>query len=444
MLSNKAFVILILITYMVVLITRGRDFYNSKSPLFYFILSFGFFYLTRFPIYLYSEQFDFTVGSWIYWGKAPDAAVQKSLMLIETFLLAILAFKTGKIITNSYKENVPLFQISTIILLLSAPFYLIKNYMVYTQIGALSYLDTFTGDIKAPFIVNIFSGMFQVSILTLLTAYPNKRKFYLILVPMSLIVMTSLGTGQRTEFLLYTILILYYLRRRGFFEISVIKLLGIFFLLMFISVKVNIWRMGSDSGNFLSELLLLYWGQGATLFTVFGVQEYPEIFNPFEGWFFWNKFISCDILPYFNGEFCHNGEVAANTIGIWWQKLSYFLDPVQFQKGAGLGGSLISSIYLLFNTGFFLLDIGMFFIFCYLFIWISEYISSNRLKSVTAVTYQMFFCSMLFFSSRAGLDTFIPHPRMIVSFLCILLLYHLFKNISEKNEAKFLEGNVNL
>jgi hypothetical protein len=311
---------------------------------------------------------------------------------------------------------------------LTAPIYIYRGWIVFNGISESGYLATFTGDVKAPFMVNIGVAIFQVSYYFFLASFPKRRQFYLVSVLFLIASISSLGTGQRTELVtsvLFVIFISYFYNYNVF---SFIKLIPIGLALIVLSITINAIRFGDDPISAIYVGLIDFlWGQGITLFTLIGSLEHAKEFSTFEGLFFVNKLISCDIAPYFTGEFCNNSLAVTRVTGIWWQKLTYILDPVKFAEGGGLGGSIIPSLYLMFNLNEFYVSALILFVSTYYF-WkfVSMFQSAAFSSKLYLRVYSLFFLNAVIFIPRAGLDSLIPHPRLLLMAIFIGFVYVIF------------------
>jgi hypothetical protein len=405
-----------------------------------FWITFGVFILSRPIISLIDSDYDLDVGTWMYWGVVPEYIIEQSLILIAVFILAFILVsmfikKNHKIYLEKFNPN--LMWASILSMVLSFPLYIYRSYSVFDQMQESGYLATFTSDIKTPLFLNIGMGVFQISYYFFLSSFPPKKYFYRVSILFLIVILFSLGTGQRTEFasiLIFTYWSGYFLK---FYQFSIIKIAGIFASLAFLSILVNALRLGIDvnSSSYVTEAFNFLWGQGVSIFSLFGVIENNKIFLPYEGWLFVNKFIACDFLPYINGDNCNNGFLVSTIPGIWWQKLSYYLDQNLFLTGGGLGGNIISSIYLLFNSDYFILNLTAFLFFSIIFFALlygsDVFYRSNK---IILKVYFFYLIQILLFLPRAGFDIFIPHPRMLISTLIVLIIYLILnKASSEKN-----------
>lgn len=408
----------------------------KRSPILpIFLITFGFVLMSRVFIGVIFPDFDISLGTWIYWGAAPVEFVEKSIVLIDIFLVSTIFF----VVKNSRAAVPPgvnrnnityLTTFSVVCMALTAPVYIYRGWTVFNGISESGYLATFTGDVKAPLIVNIGVAIFQVSYYFFLASFPNRRKFYFVSVLFLIASISSLGTGQRSELVtsvLFVIFISYFYNYNVF---SLKKLIPIGLVLIVLSIAINAIRFGDDPINAIYlGLIDFLWGQGITLFTLIGSLEHAKEFSTFEGFFFANKIISCDIAPYFTGEFCNNSLAVANVTGIWWQRLTYILDPIKFAEGGGLGGSVIPSLYLMFNLSDFYMSVLMLFISTYCFWKIVQIFQSAAYSSKLYVrVYSLFFLNAIIFIPRAGLDSLIPHPRLLLMALFIGFLYVIFKS----------------
>ena len=402
-----------------------------------FAISFGFVLLSRLAIGVVFPDFDISLGTWIYWGAAPVDIVEKSIILICVFQFSTILFL---LINRKSELNFPsverLFNrqnimeaTSVLIMLLTLPIYLYRGLVVFNGIAESGYLATFTGEVKAPFWVNIGVALFQTSYYFFLASFPNKRKFYVVSSIFLLATISSLGTGQRTELVtavLFVLFVNYFYKYNSF---SIAKFLPAGAALILISISINAIRFGDDP---LSALYLGFidflWGQGITLFTIIGSLEHAKEFSIFEGLLFFNKFLSCDVAPYFSGEFCNNSLAVTNMMGVWWQKLTYILDPIKFGEGGGLGGSIIPSLYLMFNFDEFYVASFFFFISVLVFWMIVDFFHRRAFGSNYYLrVYSLFFLNGIIFIPRAGLDSLVPHPRLLFSGLIIAISCEFFK-----------------
>ena len=239
--------------------------------------------------------------------------------------------------------------------------------------------------------------------------------------------------------MLFVIFISYFYNYNAF---SLKRLIPIGLALITLSIAINAIRFGDDPIDAIYlGLIDFLWGQGITLFTLIGSLEHAKEFSTFEGLFFANKLISCDIAPYFTGEFCNNSLAVANVTGIWWQKLTYILDPIKFSEGGGLGGSVIPSLYMMFNLNEFNMAALILFISSYYF-WkiVVIFQSVAHSSKLYARVYSLFFLNAIIFIPRAGLDSLIPHPRLFLMALFIGFLHVIFYPHFTRNRAALRGG----
>lgn len=401
-----------------------------------FLITFGFVLMSRILIGVMFPDFDISLGTWIYWGAAPDEFVEKSIILIGIFLVSTIFFVLknfrAHVPLSISRDNIPyLTKFSVVCMALSGPIYIYRGWTVFNGISENGYLATFTGDVKAPFIVNIGVAIFQVSYYFFLASFPKRREFYFVSLLFLIVSISSLGTGQRTELVtsvLFVIFISYFYNYNSF---SLKKLMPVGLVLIILSIAINAIRFGDDPIDAIYlGLIDFFWGQGITLFTLIGSLEHAKGFSNFEGFFFVNKLISCDIAPYFTGEFCNNSLAVANMTGIWWQKLTYILDPIKFAEGGGLGGSVIPSLYIMFNFNEFSISALILFITSYYF-WkiVFTFQSAAHSSKLYARVYSLFFLNAIIFIPRAGLDSLIPHPRLLIMALFIGFMYVVFLSV---------------
>jgi hypothetical protein len=441
--ANQFITIIIILLYLVALAIAYKKI-NIKSFILLFWITFGVFILARPIIGLIDNDYDLDVGTWMYWGVVPEYVIEQSLILIAVFILAFILVsifikKNHKIYLEKFNSN--LMWASILSMALSFPLYIYRAYSVFDQMQELGYLATFNGDIKTPLVLNIGMGVFQISYYFFLSSFPPKKYFYRVSIFFLIVSLFSLGTGQRIEFasaLIFTYWAGYFLK---YYQFSFLRLVGIFAGLAPLSILVNALRLGIDvnSNPYMTEALNFLWGQGVSIYSLFGLIENNKIFLPYEGWLFLNKFISCDLLPYINGDNCNNGFLVSAIPGIWWQKLSYYLDKNLFLTGGGLGGNIVSSIYLLFNSDYFNLNLIAFFFFSIIFFLLLYHFDYfYRSKKIILRVYFFYLIQILLFLPRAGFDIFIPHPRMWISALIVLIIYLIF---NKTNSEKYIYEN---
>ncbi len=428
--------VLISMLYIYILLLSIK--HHKRLPiLFYFLITFGLSIVSRPFISALVPGFDLGFGSWIYWGSAPEVIVQESLVLIFVFLVATICFTKFGI--DEFRQfdvtlhaNMVLEKVSLVCLFLFIPIYVWKGYYLWDGITNDGYMATYTGDVKAPLWSNIGSAIFQMSYYFFLASFPKRRKFYLVTTLYILAVGASLGSGQRGEFVTTILFVMFISVFFGYNKFSVVKVGFIGLMLLIVSVIVDALRSGRNPlSSLIMDISLFAWNQGVTFFTIVGLLENRDQFGYFEGLLFLNKLLSCDIAPYTTGEFCNNSAVVTNIPGIWWQKLTYILDPVIFESGGGLGGSIVSALYLIFNSPYFVFSMAVFFVSC-LFFW--RMINYFHLKAKSAPllirVYFLYALHATIFIPRASLDYLIPHPRLIISAIVIFSLYVLVKSLA--------------
>lgn len=403
-----------------------------------FLLVFGGVIMTRPMIAAISDDFDVAAGSWMYWGVVPDDVLVRSLILILIFLLAfvfVLSFFRPRNVVERTNNRV-LEQVSVFFLVASAPLYAYRGYLLMSAIADAGYFATFTGEVQTPFIVNIGYAIFQVSYLTFLAAVPDRASFKRVTIFFLILSASSLGSGQRTEFVSAVLFTYWAGLHLGLYEFKLRRVSLMAVPLLFVSIVINAWRLGVGiNESFAESVLSFFWGQGVTIFTIFGLVENRTLFSPFEGFFFPNKFLVCDLGPYLTGQFCANNVATVKLSGLWWQRLSYILDPEKFLEGGGLGGNVVSSLYLMFNFENFALSATMLGISASVFFWLL--IRSGKLQrgGVFANIYFIYLMQVMTFLPRAALDALIPHIRYMIALAFIVVIYQIAKIFRRRSPA---------
>lgn len=394
-----------------------------------FLISFGVVIMSRPVIGIFFPEFNIGFGTWVYWGDAPEEYVRQSLLLIIVFLMATVFFyflnsKVSIIKSNEEKTDLLLQKISLWLLMLSFPVYIYRGIFLWNGIEENGYLSTFTGEIKPPLYVNFGTAVFQLAYYFFLSSRPRLKTFYYVSFLYLVAAISSLGTGQRTEFVTSVLFFLFVSYFYNYNRFSFKKIIILGGALVLTSMVVNAFRLNESPVDALKlGLIEFFWGQGNTFFTLVGTLENRSQFNTFEGLFFPNKLISCDLMPYFTGEFCNNSVSAASTVGVWWQKLTYILDPDLFGQGGGLGGSIIPSLYLIFNFEDFYLSLFFFFIVSLIFWKFVVFLHDVNDSKVYMRVYKLFALNSIIFIPRGGLDALIPHPRFLIVGFFIYLIY---------------------
>lgn len=409
-----------------------------------FLITFGMVIMSRPMIGAIIPDFDITFGTWIYWGFAPEQYVVQSLALICLFLLATVStmfiMRNDDLRAPPLVTNRPLMQVAVFFLCASAPLYVYRGWLLWTGVQDSGYLATFTGDVKAPFFVNISTALFKTSYYFFLASFPGRRMFYTVSSLFLLLTVTSVGTGQRTELVTGVLFFFWATYNYSHNQFSFKKIIPVGLGLIILSIAINAMRFGDSPLEAIQLGLLEFaWGQGISFFTIIGTLENTNSFHLFEGFFFPNKLISCDVLPYITGQYCNNSDVVTNTLGIWWQKLTYILDPIKFYEGGGLGGSIISALYLMFNFDEFPLAATMFFLSSLAFWFVV--IKMHRMLSMGVLTrvFGLYLLHMVIFIPRGGLDIFIPHPRYIGS---AILIYFVYRLVAPSGKVRHVTSTV--
>ena len=419
-----------------------------------FLLTFFLFISSRPTIALTGliDNYDLQEGGWFYSGRASEDTVIKTLLLISIFLalsIIVMLIKNPVVIKSMpSKVNGVLFKqrhektlqdVSLIILYISAPLYAYRCFLIYKAITLTAVYDLYTGAIQIPFILNFSMAIFQVCFIVFISTRPNKKLFIYNSLFYLAICSLSLSTGQRTEFMCAVLFIYWAGCHFGFFKLSIINLAIYSIPLIAVSIIVNNIR-NDISSDFLSidGFLDFLWGQGVTIYTIYGIIDFNYAFGNNDGLYFINKLISCDIMPALTSNYCVNGEIVAAQIGIWWQKLAYLLDPILFESGAGLGGSVIGSLYIMFNYQSFFLSMVLFSLSSTLFIIFILNLSKLEKWGTLSKIYFFYAVNITFFIPRAGFDSYIPHPRMLIATLFILLLSFFASFLKTSQRSRYL------
>jgi hypothetical protein len=393
---------------------------NTAAVGLFVVVMLGIVNVSRYALGLVMPGEDLMRGSWFFWGEVSDEAFLHSSLALIVVLLAIclndatFRTKSPPPYQRAGAASQNIFLVSWLLLVLGVVASAYRSFLVRDFIADNGYLATFSGSANVPFLINIFIALPHCCFYAVVASRPGKVGFFSYAGIYLLGLVFTLQTGQRTEFMVGLLLVLwsaFYLGHvRGF-----LKFIPLGIGMVILAILVNNWRLGLPATeiDFL-EFLMFFWGQGVSLLISYGFFENRESFYAFEGWLFLNKLVSCDILPYITGNYCV-GDVAAQVPGVWWQKLSYILDAETYNEGGGLGGSMVVSFYLLFNSNLLYLNLFVLLFTAFYFMRISYTIVLTTSPSFIKRFFAVFFMHKLIFFARAGLDVFVPHPREILA-----------------------------
>ncbi len=425
------------ITYLLAIRKASGTLRKQRNPVYFFILTFGLFLMSRVFIAILVPDFSISQGTWIYWGEASTGVVQQTLILLFLFISAFLVVPVSSLRQRAKIRPQPvLARTALITMICTAPFYAHRGINLAMTVADAGYLATFTDEVKTPFVLNLIMGVFQSAYYVLVSAQPPRRIFVMASGLFLAISVFSLGSGQRTEFMAALILVYWcgaYLKN---YEINIKIVAAAAIPMITLSIIINGWRLGvSIQEAALQEALSFIWHQGNTLPVVYGTLENSSSFLPYEGWLFPNKLLSCDITPYITGAYCKNGDVVVSTPGIWWQKLTYILDPLTFSEGGGLGGCVIAAIYLMFNSESYAINAVVFFLTSCAFFALLYKGQMKLTGTPFGMIYFVYLAHTLTTLPRAGFDALLPHPRLILGTAFIIALNHLIRLAARKNLA---------
>lgn len=439
--------ILVTLLFFVTLFITYRARNKSSGIGLFVLIILGIVNISRYILAIFLPEVDILQGSWIFWGEVSNQAFIKTTLCLSAVLIGILfneLIYKKPILKPKYKSNFNLLVTSYLVLMIGSISLIYRSLKVKSFIETDGYLATFTSSLDLPTYINIGIALPHVAFYSFIASNPSKKHFIIFASLYLAVLASSLATGQRTEFMIASLLVIW----SGFYLGYIQKLhrfLPLGFVFVFLAIFINSWRL-DEQHDYLGviEFMMFFWGQGVTLLVNFGLFENEELFFFGEGWFFVNKFISCDIAPYFTGNYCI-GETAANVSGVWWQKLSHTLDSQTFYLGGGLGGSMVGSLYLLFNSGILFLDVIVLALTSFFFMRLSYNIVSSASRGHIRALFATFFMHQLIFFPRAGLDIFIPHPRVIFGFMVLIIIYFFVCHIakSQSHIARIKKSYVN-
>lgn len=425
-----------LVSIWIICIVYAFDDLDNRGMLFSFFLCFFVFLIGRDFVKQY-----FKYGLETFYKDENIHAWMSYIISLVTILSGYILFtndttydKEKKLIQHRdlnniiYKKNIR--KISILIYYISILFAVITQIEIIKFVSKSSFTDYYVDyayylkNNSTLYFISKVESVMPVAWAVYLGTGPDKKDMRFPLTIYFIYLMITLGTGQRSKFMLGILTIFtYYTLRNQEGEIWVSKkmmfkiVLSLPFLAMFISLY-DIWREGNpvESINFFESIIKFFYDQGVTSNIVKRAYTYK------------------DIIPdqIYTLEFFHSGILArifdipvyhGNTIehalygGSFTHSLAYVVMESSYLSGRGTGSCYIAELYQ--DFGYLGVIIGNL-IYSFIIAKLSNLSSTNYIRN----GYKLFIMPYIFWAVRASFTYFLSQtlsPITIVTFLIIFI-----------------------
>ena len=302
-----------------------------------------------------------------------------------SILLALLSIWFGYYLfskSRKYKSNITDYvykhkylkyiqKISLVTFCISWVFALASKIIVARFIAANSYFEYYTdfsGYLHSNMILYIISKIelfMPVALSIFMATLPTKKQFRLTLFLYLIYILASLGTGQRSTFMLGLLWIFIYVvfrsginKEERWFnkKFLILGLLFVPVLAMFGSIY-SIWREGGDiqNINYINSLFDFFYDQGVTINAIKNAYIYADLI-PED--FYTLEFLKSGLLARIFGITVYHGNTVEHALygGSFTHALGYTVLGDMYLAGRGTGTSYIAELF--FDFGYFGIVLG--------------------------------------------------------------------------------------
>lgn len=377
-----------------------------------------------------------------------------SLLMSIISIWSAFYFFTKKHTTNSFEgtssfslyRNV-LQKLSLVSFYISMPFVIIVNYFISQYVSKLGYYAYYT-DFSELLINNTLlyamskmDIVCDVSFCTFLATLPSKKRFTIPCISYFLILLSSIGTGQRSTLILGLMLLfvfITYMQSLSPEEKWIPRKIGLYVLIAIPALALfsSFWgqkRFGDEykRQSITEEFTAFFYNQGVTSYVVKRAYEYEGLIPD---QMYTSEFLYSGLPAILSGkEVIHGNNIEHATKGnSFTHALGYIVLGDAYLAGAGTGSSYIAELY--FDFGYFGIIIGSI-----LYGWLLAlfYVHSrSRHIFIRALLFIVF--TRILWACRASFTGFLSYAFSPITILTLLVLFGLSSLISRRSSTSQL------